>query len=108
MGPTLASPYEEYWAAVTHWKTAGMLVDSGCTDHIVTNIDAFPGFMPIQSVVRNPNGEAYRGGGQRLCEDQHNLKQKGNSNANSKIFFVCQTTFKTTITISLKMQGVGT
>ena len=60
MGPTLASPDEEYWAALTQWKTAGMLVDSGCTDHIVTNIDAFLDFVPIQSVVRNPNGEASR------------------------------------------------
>ena len=58
MGPTLASPDEGYWAALTQWKTAGMLVDSGCTDHIVTNIDAFLDFVPIQSVVRNPNGEA--------------------------------------------------
>ena len=60
MGPTLASPDEEYWAALTQWKTAGMLVDSGCTDHIVTNIDAFLDFVPIQSVVRNPNGEDSR------------------------------------------------
>ena len=58
--PTLASPDEEYWVALTHWKTAGTLVDSGCTDHIVTNIDAFLDFLPIQSVVRNPNGEASR------------------------------------------------
>ena len=47
-------------AALTQWKTAGMLVDSGCTDHIVTNIDAFLDFVPIQSVVRSPNGEASR------------------------------------------------
>ena len=60
MGPTLASPEEEYWAAITQWKTAGMPVDSGCTDHIVTNIDAFLDFVSIQSVVRNPNGEASR------------------------------------------------
>ena len=47
------------------WKTAGMLVDSGCTDHIVTNIDAFLDLVPIKSVVRNSNGEASRvvGGG---------------------------------------------
>ena len=56
MGSTLASPDEEYWAALTQWKTAGILVDSGCTDHIVTNIDAFLDFVPIKSVVRNPNG----------------------------------------------------
>ena len=48
MGPTLASPDEEYWATLTQWKTAGMVVDSGCTDHIVTNIDAFLDFVPIQ------------------------------------------------------------
>ena len=39
---------------------AGMLVDSGCTDHTVTKIDAFLGFVPIHSVVRNPNREASR------------------------------------------------
>ena len=60
LGPTLVSLDEEYWAALTQWKTAGMLVDSGCTDHIVTNIDAFLDFMPIQTVVINPNGKAFR------------------------------------------------
>ena len=60
MGPSLASPDEEYWAALTQWKTAGMLVDNGCTDHIVNNIDALLDFVPIQSVVRNPNGDASR------------------------------------------------
>ena len=50
----------QYWAALTKWKRAGMLVDSGCRDHIVKNIDAFLVFVPIQSVVRNPNGEAAR------------------------------------------------
>ena len=60
MGPTLASPDEEYWAALTQWKTAVMLVNSGCTDLIVTNIDAFLDFVPVQSVVINPNGEASR------------------------------------------------
>ena len=56
MSPALASPDDEYWAALTQWKTADMLVDSGCTDHIVPNIDAFMDFLPIQSVVRNPYG----------------------------------------------------
>ena len=60
MGPTLASPEEEYWSALTQWKTSGMLVDSGCTDHLVTNIDSFLDLVSIQSVVRNPNGEASR------------------------------------------------
>ena len=58
--PRLASPDEEHWSALTQWKPAGMLVDSGCTDHTVTNIDALLDFVPIQSVVRNPNGEASR------------------------------------------------
>ena len=60
MGPTLAFSDEEFWVALTQWKTAGMLVDSGCTDHILTKIDAFLDFGPIQSVVRNTNGEASR------------------------------------------------
>ena len=37
-----------------------MLMDSGCTEHIVTNTDAFLDFVPILSVVRNPNIEASR------------------------------------------------
>ena len=52
MGPTLASPDEEYWAALTQWKTAGMLVDSGCTNHIVANIDPFLDFVSIQKSQR--------------------------------------------------------
>ena len=58
MGPALALPDEEYWAALTQWKTAGMLVDSGFTDHIVKNIDTFLDYVPIQPVVKNANGEA--------------------------------------------------
>ena len=60
MSLTLASPDEENWAALIHWKTAGLLLDSSCTYHIVTNIDAFLDFVPIQSVVRNSNGEYSR------------------------------------------------
>ena len=60
MGSTLASPDEEYWAALTQWKTAGMLMDSVCTDHTVTNFDAFLDFVPFQSLFRSPNGEASR------------------------------------------------
>ena len=45
--PTLASPDEEYCGTLTQWKTAGMLVNSGCIDHIVTNIDRFLDFVPI-------------------------------------------------------------
>ena len=93
MGPTLASPDEEHWAALTQWKTAGMLVDSGCTDHIVTNIYAFLDFVPIQSVVRNSNGEASRVVG-RGCVRAY-AQTKANSNVNSKVFCVCRTTLQT-------------
>ena len=65
VGPTLATPDENHWVACTQWKTAGVLVDSACTDHIVTNVDAFLDFVPAQSVITNANGEASRrvGGG---------------------------------------------
>ena len=56
MAPALATPDEEYWAALVKWKTAGMLGDSGCLDHILTNIDAFLDFMPFQSVDKDPKG----------------------------------------------------
>ena len=42
IGPTLASP------------------DIGCTEHIVKKINAFLDSVPIQSVVRNSNGEVSR------------------------------------------------
>ena len=57
IGPTLATTEEKYWAARVQWKPLGTLVDSGCTDYIVTNIAPFLDFLPIQSVVRNPNGD---------------------------------------------------
>ena len=104
MGPTLASPDEEYWLALTQWKTAGMLVDSGCTDHIVMNIDAFLDFVPIQLVVRNPRG--FQSGGQRLCENQHTLKQRGIPMRTQTCFVFAGLFFKPPI--SLKMHGVGT
>ena len=63
-----------------------MLVDSGCTGHIVTNIDAFLDFVRIQSLVKNPNGETSRvvgrgrvristpsNKGEFQCELQNNL-----------------------------------
>ena len=99
MGQTLASPDEEYWAALTQWKTASILADSGCTDHIVTNIDAFLNFVTIQSVVRNPNGEASRVVGR-------GLKQRGISMRTQKCFVCAGLLFKPLI--SLKMHGVGT
>ena len=60
IGPTLATSDEEYCAGLSQWKAAGILIDSGCTDPIVTNIDTFLDFVPLQSVVRNPNIEASR------------------------------------------------
>ena len=94
MAPTLASPDEEYWAALTQWKTASMLVDSGCTHHIVTNIDAFLDFVSIQAVFRNPNGEVSRVVG-RGCVRISIPQTKWNSNTNSKLFCVCQTNVQT-------------
>ena len=94
MGATLASSDEEYWAVLTQWKKAVMLVDSGCTDHIVTNIDLILDVVPIQSLVRNPNGEASRVAG-RGCVRISITSNKGNSNANSKMFRVSRTILQT-------------
>ena len=106
MGPTLATPDEKCWAALTQWKTAGMLVDSGCTDHIVTNIDAFLDFVPIQSVVRNSNGEASRVVG-RGCVRISIPSNKGEFQCEVKKCSVCAGLFFKP-PISLKMHGVGT
>ena len=91
IGPTLASPDKEYWAALSQWKTAGMLVETACTDHKVTNIDAFLDFVPIQSVVRNPNGEASRVV-RRGCVRISIPSNKANS---KMFFFVCLTILQT-------------
>ena len=106
MGPTLATPDEECWAALTQWKTAGMLVDSGCTDHIVTNIDAFLDLVPIQSQGQKSQRRGFQSGGQRLCEDQHTLKQRGIPMRTQKCSVFAGLFFKPPI--SLKMHGVGT
>ena len=57
---TLASPYEECWANFNQWKTLGALVEFGCTDDILKNIDAHLEFVLMKSVFRNSNGEASR------------------------------------------------
>ena len=45
MGQFLATPNDEL---VSSYPVEGsMLVESGCTDHRVTNIDAFLDFVPI-------------------------------------------------------------
>ena len=105
MVPTLASPDEEYWAAFIQWKKAGMLVDSGYTDHIVTNIDAFLAFVTVQSVVRNPNGEASRVVG-RGCLRISIPSNKGEFHCELKNAVCAGLFFKTLI--SLRMYGVGT
>ena len=96
MGSTLASPDEESWAALTQWKTAGMLVDSGCTDQIVTNIDAFLDFVPNRSVVRNLNGEVSRVVG-RGCVKISIRSNKGEFQCElrAKIFCECRTILQT-------------
>ena len=54
IGPTLASPDKEYWAVLSQWKTAGMVVETACTDHKVTNIDAFLDFCPFNQSSEIP------------------------------------------------------
>ena len=105
MGPTLASPDEEYWAALNQWKTAGKLVDTGCTDQIVTNIDAFLDFAHSISGQKSQR-RGFLSGGQILFEDQHTLKQKGIPMRIQKCFVCAGLFFKPLI--SLKMHGVGT
>ena len=100
MEPTLASPDEEYWAAFNQWETAGMLVDSVCTDHIVTNIGVFLDFVLIQSVVINLNGEAcVRKVVGRGCVRISIPSNKGQFQCKLKRFFVCliilQTSYQT-------------
>ena len=91
MGPILATSYEELWAALTKWKTADMLVESGGTDNIVTNIDAFLDFLLIQQEMEL---KGFYTGGQRLWDDQ-NFQREENSNANSRKYFVCLITPQT-------------
>ena len=44
MFSTFATPDEEYWVALTQWKTASKLLDIGCPDHIMTNVNALLDF----------------------------------------------------------------
>ena len=71
-------------------------VDSACTDHIVTNIDAFLDFLLIQSVVKNPNEEASRvrvvGRG---CVRISIPSNKGEFQCEIKMFCVCRTILQT-------------
>ena len=81
-------------------------VDSGCTNHIVTNIDEFLDFVPIQSVVRNPNGEASRVVGRGCVRIIITLKRRGIPMRTQKCSVCAGVFFKPPI--SLKMHGVGT
>ena len=85
-------------------KTSGMQVDSGCTDHIVTNIDAFLDFVPIQCGQKSQR-RGFQSGAQRLCEDQHTLKQRGIPMRTQKCF-VCAGLFFKPLN-NLKMHSSG-
>ena len=60
MCQTLVTTDKDYLAALTQWKTAGLGVDSGQTDLLMTNNNALQDSKLIQSVVRDSNGEASR------------------------------------------------
>ena len=105
MGPTLASPDEEYWAALTQRKTAGMLVDSGCTDHSDEH-RCVPGLCAHSISGQISQRRGFKTGGQRLCEDQHTLKQRGIPMRTQKCSVCAGIFFKPPI--SLNMHGVGT
>ena len=80
---------------------------SGCTDHIVTNIDAFLDFVPIQSVVRNLNGEASRVVGRGSVRISIPSNKGDFFPMRTQKCFVCAGLFFEP-PISLKMHGVGT
>ena len=91
--------------ALKKWKTAGLLVDSGCTYHTVANIDVLLDLLPIQSEVRKQNWEASRvlsRGCFRISIPQPEWKSKPNWRT-----FVCAWLFFS-LPISLNMQGLGT
>ena len=50
MGPALATPDDEYWAALTRWKTVGKLVDSSCSER-----RSVRGLCAHSIILRNPN-----------------------------------------------------
>ena len=52
MGTALTTYVEECWVASTQGRTSDMIVETSCTYHIVTSIDAFLRFVPVQSVIR--------------------------------------------------------
>ena len=78
-------------------------MDSGCTDHIVTNIDAFLDFVSIQSVVRNPNGEASRVVGRGFVRISI-PSNKGEFQCELKNV-LCVPDYSSNLLISLKMHG---
>ena len=80
-----------------------MLEYSCCTDHLVTNIEAFFGFLPFLLVDENLIVEDSRVVGMGYVRIS-NPKAKGLSKAKSRKFSVPEFSFETPI--SLKMHGM--
>ena len=95
MGPTLTTIIEECWEAPIQLQIAGMLTQSVYTASIVTNIDALLDFVPIQSMVRHPNGEISRVVRRGCVRTAKNPQTKHNSNAKLKLIFVFLTFLQT-------------
>ena len=104
MGPTLSTPDEEYWAALTLWNTAGMLVYIGCTDNTVTISDALPDAWPFTQFSKTPTERLPDWSGEAVLESA-NIPKKGNNNANARMFSVCLNILIPPI--SLKTHRVG-
>ena len=103
MGPTLATPDEECWAAFTQWKTASgqWLYRSHSDEH-----RCVPGLCAHSISGQKSQRRGFQSGGQRLCEDQHSLKQRGIPMRTQKCSVCAGLFFKPPI--SLKMHGVET
>ena len=69
--------------SLTQWWTAGMLVDSGCADHIVATNDAFLDFVPIPSLLKNPK-ERFPESWAEAMWGSASPQIKGKSNAKSR------------------------
>ena len=106
--------YQEMEANMSQWQGSNIAFTrrgilgrsySGCTDHIVRNIDAFLDVLPFQSVVQNPNGEASRVVG-RGCVRISIPQTKGIPMRTQKCFEFAGLFFKPLI--SVKMHELGT
>ena len=88
MGPKLTISDEEYLAALTQWKTAGMPVDSGCTDDMMTQHRRVPGLCAPSISGQNWQQRSFQICRQRFCEGQQTLKQKRNQMRTQEHFCV--------------------